>query len=301
MRIFLTGASGFIGSAVARALARAGHDVVGLVRTQDKARALEASEVSTVLGDMGEPARWLGAARDCSALVHCASETSAKHWELDARTTDELLGIAVNAGRPRTVLYTSGVWIYGATGAKLVDEATPPEPIDLAKPRVAIEQRVLAAGGGDVRTLVVRPGCVYGGAGGGMTSPWFEGATQGALQVVGTGRERWAMVHVEDLADLYVRALESPHGGVFNATDRSRFTVLECARAAMRAAGAEGEPQIVPAEKARGAMGPFADALALDQHVDSRKAAALLGWQPRHGGFVDGAERYYRSWRASRS
>jgi nucleoside-diphosphate-sugar epimerase len=108
------------------------------------------------------------------------------------------------------------------------------------------------------------------------------------------------MVHVEDLADLYVRAVESPYSGeVFNGTDRSRFTQLECARAAARAAGSNAEPVVISLDEARRALGSWAEGLALDQHVDSRKAVALLGWQPRHGGFVDGAARYYRAWRAS--
>ena len=113
---------------------------------------------------------------------------------------------------------------------------------------------------------------------------------------------RWAMVHRDDLADLYVRAAESGLGGeVVNATDRSRATVNECAAAASLVAGAEGRIEHVPVEQAVAAMGPFATCLALNQHVDSWKAVHRLGWTPRHGGFVDGVARLHAAWKAARA
>jgi nucleoside-diphosphate-sugar epimerase len=147
-----------------------------------------------------------------------------------------------------------------------------------------------------VRGLVIRAGCVYGGAGG-LTAPWF--AKPGVEAVVGDGRNRWPMVHLDDLADAYVRAAESGLAGeIFNVTDRSRFTVLELATAAARAAGYTGEIPLLPLAEARKTIGDFADALALNQHVDSGKAVRLLGWQPRHGGFLDEVDVLYRAWQA---
>jgi nucleoside-diphosphate-sugar epimerase len=107
------------------------------------------------------------------------------------------------------------------------------------------------------------------------------------------------MVHVDDLAELYVRTAEpAPAGEIFNASDRSRSTVLELATAAARAAGFTGEVRPIPLAEARKTMGDFADALALDQHIDARKAVRLLGWQPRHGGFRDEAAVYFQTWQA---
>jgi nucleoside-diphosphate-sugar epimerase len=300
MRIFITGATGYIGAAVAAAFARKGHNVFGLVRTPAKATRLAAAEGTPVAGNLHDPDGWRHAADACDVLVHCAVEYSEKQWDVHSGTVEALIDSARRAHRPRKLLVTSGVWVYGDTGDGVADETSALVPPALVTPRPAADDRVLDANGTLLRTLVLRPGCVYGGPGG-MTASWFESAVkEGAARTVGDGANRWAMVHVEDLADLYVRAAESPFGGeVFNATDRSRFTVLDCARAASLAAGADGKTVSWPLAEAATALGAaFAECLALNQHVDSSKAVRLLGWQPRHGGFVDGAERYFQAWRA---
>jgi nucleoside-diphosphate-sugar epimerase len=301
MRIFLTGSTGYIGAAVAAAFARKGHDVFGLVRTAAKATRLAAAEATPVAGDLRDPDGWRAAADACDVLVHCAVEYSEAQWDLHSRAVEALIDSARRARRPRRLLVTSGCWVYGDTGDGMADETSALAPPPLVAPRPAADDRVLDANGTLLRTLVLRPGCVYGGSGG-LTASWFESAvTDGASRIVGGGANRWAMVHLEDLADLYVRAAESPYGGeIFNATDRSRFTVLECGRAASLAAGAGGRTVSVTLAEAATAMGaPYVECLALSQHLDSSKAVRLLGWQPRHGGFADGAARYFQGWKAA--
>jgi nucleoside-diphosphate-sugar epimerase len=301
MKVFVTGANGFIGSAVARAFARAGYEVIGLVRDQRKGQALAAAEVRPAIGSLEDASSLVDAARDCQVIVHAAAEASPRMFELDRLAITTLLSCASESRLPRKFLYTSGVWVYGDTRECAVTEGSPLAPPALVTQRVDSERLVLAASSAMLHTLVIRPGCVYGGSGS-LTAAWFEHArASGAARIVGTGENRWAMVHVEDLADLYVRAAESSESGeVFNATDRSRFTVMECARAASHAAGGAGRVEALPAADARARMGALADCLALNQHVDSRKAVRLLGWQPRHGGFADGAGRYFLAWQASR-
>jgi nucleoside-diphosphate-sugar epimerase len=301
MRVFIAGATGTIGAPVAAAFARKGHHVFGLVRTPAKAARLAAAEGTPVPGNLHEPEGWRAAADACDVLVHCAVEYSERQWEVHSRTVEVLIDSARRAHRPRRLLVTSGAWVYGDTGDGVADETSALVPPALVAPRPAADDRVLDANGTLLRTLVLRPGTVYGGSAG-LTAAWFESAVkEGASRFVGDGANRWAMVHAEDLADVYVRAAESAYGGeVFNVTDRSRFTVLECARAASRAAGAGGETVAWPLGEASKAMGAgFAECLALSQHLDSSKAVRLLGWQPRHGGFADGAPRYFESWRAA--
>ena len=229
MKVFVTGATGFVGSAVAAAFARAGHETFGLARSAEKARLLEAAEIVPVEGTMEDPDAWRSAAEGCSVLVHCAVEYSERSWDLHRAA----LGALRDAGRDRAgrvLLATSGVWVYGDTGDGTVEESAPLVPPRFVSHRPAVDAAVLSWNGGGFRTLVIRPGCVYG-ASGSLTGSWFESALKGgAARVVGDGTNRWAMVHRDDLADLYVRAAESGLGGeVLNATDRSRATVNECA------------------------------------------------------------------------
>src|SRR5262245_57326596 len=115
MKIFVTGASGYIGSAVSKQLARRGHRVLGLVRTAAKANILAAHEVEPLVGTMQESAAWLSRAKECNVLLHCAAEYTARYMELDKQTVTALLGCTGRDGAAHTFVYTSGVSVYGDT------------------------------------------------------------------------------------------------------------------------------------------------------------------------------------------
>jgi nucleoside-diphosphate-sugar epimerase len=298
MKVFITGATGYVGFSVATAYRRAGHEVWGLTRSEDKARRLARHEIRPVVGSLQTADRWRDTAGGCSVLIHAAVDYQTDPFALDLQTVEFLLSLAGHGPRPKTLIYTSGVWVYGSTRGMLVDETAPLNPPRMVARRPATEQLVLAAG--DVRGLVIRPGCVYGYQGG-LTGTWFSGAVhEKNLSAVGDGGNRWTMVHADDLADAFLRAGQSGlRGEVFNITDRSRWSVAEMLQAVARVTGCAGKVQFVPVAEASKSMGDFAECLALDQHVDSRKALNLLGWQPRHGGFVDGVETYFASWQAA--
>src|SRR5687768_10635775 len=147
MRIFITGATGYIGSAVAEAFARRGHLVWALVRSREKARALEAKEIVPVLGDMRDPGSFAAPAREAEVLVHCAAEYSADYQALDGQTVHAFLDAANRSRGAKTLIYTSGVWLYGDTGARTVDEAAAPESYSLIPWRGEHEKLVLQASG----------------------------------------------------------------------------------------------------------------------------------------------------------
>ncbi|MDE2059414.1 MAG: NAD-dependent epimerase/dehydratase family protein [candidate division NC10 bacterium] len=298
MKVFVTGASGYIGFNVASGFRRAGHEVWGLVRSEKKAHTIAMSEIRPVIGSMQHPESYQPVAEQCSVLIHAAVDYQADTFSLDRHTMEVLLAAGKLGAQPKTVVYTSGTWVYGDTLGKPVDEDAPLRPAALVASRPDIEQMVLNASG--VRGVVVRPGCVYGRQGG-LTGMWFDGPDKGKqLQMIGDGNNRWAMVHVDDLADGYLRVAESGLAGeVFNLTDRSSSTVLEMVLAVARATGYTGQIGFVPAGEASYTLDGFAECLTLDQLVDSRKAGRLLEWQPKHRGFIDDVETYFQSWKAT--
>jgi len=299
MKVFVTGGTGYVGSAVALRLKKAGHDVLALVRSKAKAEKLSAAGIKLVEGDLGDPAGWAQAAWGRAAVVHCAFHQAENGVELDRRTiasSRDLLRGQVGA----TLVYTSGCWVYGDT-ADTVDEAAELKPAKLVGWRPAHEKLALEAAKDGVRAVVVRPGIVYGGAHGGIPGGFFGSALKsGAASLVGDGRNRWSMVHVDDLAELYVRLVErAPAASIYNAADSSHATVKEIAAAASRAAGKDGEVSMVPVDQARAKMGVFADALVLDQRISNEKAENELDWRPRHEGFVSEADELFKTWKAA--
>ena len=302
MRIFVTGASGFIGGAVARAFARRGHEVRGLTRGETRNPGLRVDGVIPVTGDLNSPESVLALAARSEVFVHCAHEYSAEAVARDNAAIEIMLALAKQGG-PRGLVYTSGVWVYGNCchdGIDSVDEASPLDPLALVGWRPSHEARILEAAGGAVRAVVIRPGCVYGGAGS-LTGNWFASALkEGAAVVAGDGRNRWAMVHLDDLADLYVRAAEREVSGVFNGSGVGGV-VAEMAAAAAVAAGASGRIKILDADKAREMYGPLAEGLMASQAVRRGRAERLLDWHPRHRGFAENAAVHFASWRAAQN
>lgn len=298
MNVFVTGSTGYIGSAVAAAFRRAGHRVFGLVRSSDKARALAGAKIVPVLGDLAAPESFVAVVRGCDLFVHCASENSPATVARDRAAIDTFLAAARGANAPRALLYTSGVWVYGDTGGRTVDETSALSPLDLVRWRVEHEQIVLDAATPQLRTLVLRPGCVYGGAGG-LTVPWFASAVAGEVEMVGDGSNCWSTVHVDDVAEAYVLAAErAPGGEALNISDGANLRVGEMVAAVAVAAGIPGRIAQLSPDEAAEKFGPLAEGLGAHQKVANARAKAALGWHPRHASFVSEADLYFASYRA---
>jgi nucleoside-diphosphate-sugar epimerase len=286
MEVFLTGATGYIGSAVAEALQKAGHKVTGLARTPEKAKQLEARGVRACLGDLLQPETVAAPARAAEGVIHTANTNDANSAKVDATVVRAILKTLEGTRKP--FVYTSGVWVLGSTEDKVADELTPVNPTPLVAHRPAIEREVLGYKNHGVGTIVLRPALVYG-RGGSIPRMLVQSAREtGAARYVGDGQNRWPFVDVDDLAQLYVLALEKAKpGSLYNAAHGSSYRVHDVAEAASIGAGAKGKTQALPLDEARKTMHGFADALALDQQVSGEKAKNELGWSPRAASVLD--------------
>jgi nucleoside-diphosphate-sugar epimerase len=293
MRIFLTGGSGYIGSAVLDAFVRAGHHVDALVRNSEKAAVVQARGGHPVVGDLSEPATYAEAAAAGDGVVHTAFEYSARGVQVDAVALDALLAPAKQPGR--FIVYTSGIWVLG-TCTTPADETAPRNPIELVAWRPAHEDRVLRAEAAGIRPVVIRPAVVYGGSRG-IVGEIFKDASNSLVRVVGSGDNHWPLVYDRDLADLYVRvATRQDAAGVFHANDEGDERVNDLVAAIASHAKTSPSVRHVPLPEARQKMGPYADALALDQVLRSPRARAI-GWNPSLHSVGGNAARLFDEWR----
>jgi nucleoside-diphosphate-sugar epimerase len=297
MDIFVTGASGYIGGSVAERLKAAGHRIIGLVRSETKAEQLRTRGIEPVVGTLDDARLLAEQAKRADAVVNAANS--------DHRGAVEVL-IRALAGSNKPFLHTSGSSIAAndARGEpderiyRRLEEVTP-EPEKAA--RVRVDQRVREAAAVGVRSVVLCNTLIYGhGLGLHRDSVQIpalvrQAERSGVARHVGRGLNRWANVHVEDMADLYLLALERAQPGSFYFVENGEASFQELVQAIADALGL-GEAQGWPADEAIAEWGfeKAMFALASNSRVRSDLARAELGWQPRHGSVVDWVRRELR-------
>ena len=301
MRIFLTGATGYVGSAVTDALLRSGHEVTALVRDPEKAERVSRRGVHPIVGELSRPASYAAAAEAADSIVHAALESSTRKQKVDRLAIDTLVAAAarrVAAGLTASMVYTSGTWVLGETHDATEDTAV--NPIPLVAWRPDHEQLVLDAARQGVRAVVLRPGIVYGGARG-IVGDLLKDAANGLVRVVGTGQNHWACIYDRDLADLYVRVSTiDDAAGIFHANDEADESVDDIVAAISQHAKMTPDVRHMPIDEARKKMGLYADALALDQIVRSPRARAL-GWAPTLRSVAGSVARLLEEFRTARA
>lgn len=277
MNVLLTGATGYIGSNVLTALVASGHRVLAVTRSEASADQARAAGATAVVGDLTDTPWLAEQLRAVDAAIHTAATGDADNPAFDDAVIDAV--IEAFAGTDKPYLHTSGVWVWGAGQVHADGPLRPPA---LVAWRVEREERLLEA---DVHATIVAPAVVYGQGRGLVPGVFGAGSrtSDGALRLVGSGEQRWSVVHVEDLADAYVAALVGgPRGRRVLAASDENPTVREIAQAV---AGPHGRVVPEPADQTRARLGAnFADALLLDQSAPARSS---WGWVPSRPGLLD--------------
>lgn len=280
MRVFLTGATGFIGSHVIPELLGSGHRVLGLARTDGGARQLEAAGVEVHRGDLEQPETLASGAAAADAVIHCAFDhdfaTFFENTKKDERNI-AAMGAALE-GTQKPLLITSGVGIgTPLNGGAATEDVLNPRH---GNPRIATELAgaALIALRVDVRTI--RLPQVHDTTKAGLITPLIaEARRAGAVAYLGEGRTRWAAAHVGDVAKLYVLALEKGEPGArYNASVEEGVTARAIAEAIGKGTGLPVRSIVADeVERYFGWMAPFA---ALDMIASNAWTRARLGWEP---------------------
>lgn len=285
MKIFITGATGYIGGSVAAKLIAGGHHVRGLVRSQDKAVQIKARGVEPVLGTLADFALITQAARDADAVMNTANAD-------DFAVADVLLKALVGSGKP--LIHTGGTSVMSDRAAGEYSDAVfhhediPIDPLPERMLRVAVDRMVLKAAQSGIRTVVVRPSMIYGRGRGlkphsTQVPHLIELAKEhGVARHVGRGLNVWSHVHIDDVVDLYLLALADAQAGSLYNLGHGEAVWKDIAAAIGRMLGLGDKTEDWPIEEAARAWGPGAiTSYGSNCRVRSWKAYKMLGWAPK--------------------
>ena len=295
MKIFITGASGYIGGSLAEALVAAGHGVSGLARSDDTAAALTKRGIVPVRGTLDDADVLAKAARAADVTVNAAN---AGH-----RGAAEAM-VAALAGSGKAFIHTSGSSIVGTRArGELVeavfDEDTPFTPTPQRAARVEIDKMVRAAAGNGVRTTVIAPSLIYGRGAGlnphSIQVPWLIALARksGVAKHIGSGENRWSNVHIDDIVTLYRAAIDTAPAGAFYFAENGENAMRETCEAVSRMLGFGGRTQSMTVEEAavEWGEGPANDTMGSNSRVRAKRARAELGWRPTGAPLIEEIER----------
>lgn len=297
MRVFVTGASGWIGSATVEELLGAGHEVVGLARSDESAKKIEAAGAIPLRGDIDDPEGLARAAADSDGVVHLAFQHEiafgAGNFPAAAaadRRAVEAMGAAL-AGSDRPFVLASGM--VGLSVGRTATEndglvASPQIRANPAGVRAATALLTLSLRGVGVRSSVLRyPPTVHGDGDHGFVATFVALARQsGVSAYAGDGDNRWPAVHRSDAARLTRLAVESaPAGSVLHAVGDEGVPFRQIAEAIGR--HLDVRVKSLSAAEAVGHFGPLGHFVGLDSPANAAITRELLGWEPTGPGLIE--------------
>jgi len=286
VKVLVIGANGNIGNAVAVALRKSGHIVYGLSRTVEKGKDLLKQEIRPVIGDIDDITSYASTVDEVSVVVDTVM-TNSRNLS-NEKVLNEVIRSSKAAGYKKRYIYTSGLLIYGDRPNELLDEWSIPKPGPFMQWRVDFENKLATIH--EIETATVRPGLVYGGKSTRvLTFSAFE--PNGEIHVFGNPNKIWNWVHIDDLADAYVRVVESSlhfTGRIYNVADDSRFTFEHIRETFAKACGAKG-PVVHKPNPPNDFWASLSDKTFT---VSSQRIKNELGWSLKKGPVLDELDFY---------
>lgn len=293
MRIFLTGATGFIGSALVPELLGAGHQVLGLTRTEAGARTLTAAGAESHPGDLTDIDSLRRGAEISDAVIHCAySHDFSKPEEagrLEFQAIDALGSALAATDRPLVITSVTGM------GANAPGELATEDGYNPHNPRSITEQACRAVAERGVNVSTVRLAQVHNQIRQGFVSSLIEIAREkGVSAYIGEGSNRWSAVHLLDATHLYRLALEKAEpGSIYHAVAEQGIELHEISEAIGKALNIPVKS--LSSEEASSHFGWLGMFVNMDMSASSALTQQLLDWLPKGPGLLDDIEQMRRA------
>jgi nucleoside-diphosphate-sugar epimerase len=291
MRVFVTGASGHIGSPVVRELLAAGHEVIGLARSDQSAAAITAAGGEALRGSLDDTGLLREASAAADGVIHLAFKHEAmQSGDYGSAIDAEMLAVdafaAALAGSGKPLVLTSGTLLLAGLNLGRTGTETDVAP---AGPRVDAENKVISLAGDNVRSSVIRlPPTVHSDLDhhGFIPTLIAIARQKGVAGYVGDGANRWPAGHTLDAAHLYRLALESaPAGTRLHAVGDEGIAFREIAATIGR--NLNVPTASIPADEAAEHFGFLGALVQLDNPTSSAMTQELLGWKPEHPGLIE--------------
>lgn len=285
MRVFVTGGTGFIGSAVVEKLIKKGHQVSGLARSERSAEKLKAAGAEVVLGELTDLAVLKQAAVSADGVIHMAFDADFSRYE-EANAEDLRLVKAIGeslAGTNKPFVVTSGTM----AGAGSADPLTETTVLADQLPRIGAENAAIALAKEGVRSVVVRLApAVHDETRAGLASVLLNFAKENQqVNYLGAGENLWPAIHRQDAADLFVKALESaPAGTRLHGVGETRVTTKQLAT--LIGEGLDLPIKSLTNEEGRQIFGWFMMAMEADNPASNTFTKELLDWNPTHANLM---------------
>jgi nucleoside-diphosphate-sugar epimerase len=295
MRVFVTGASGFVGSAVVNELLSAGHKVLGLVRSESAAQKLTEIGVEAYLGDINDLDTIKKCASECDAVIHTAFNHDFSQYKASCeadRVVIEAFGDAL-AGSEKPLVITSGIGLL--RGDSIITEDDTIEATSDVIPRAASEEAATVIASKGVNVYVVRlPPTVHGAGDHGFV-PMIIGMAKenGKSAYIGDGQNRWPAVHRFDAAKVYRLIVEKrPQQKIFHAVaEQQGIPFKEIAETIGK--GLNVPTVSLSQEEAEKHFSWFMHFASFDCPASSEKTQSVLGWKPTESGLLKDMETAY--------
>jgi nucleoside-diphosphate-sugar epimerase len=282
--IFLTGITGYIGGTIAVKLKERNYNIIGLVRKAEDVKAINELEFECVQGSLHDFAILKNAIEKCEAVIHTADSDSME-------VADNFIEILKNSGK--TFIYTSGSniianWEHPETAEFVYTEDFPLETKTPNGHRIEINNKILRAAIQNIRTIVIVPSMVYGDGlllkkeSAQLPLLIKTAKAKNAGVFVGNEQRGWSNMHVEDLVELYISALENAKAGSYLFSENGFSSFYNLAKTIHHSLGFKGAPLLLKNDEAIEIWGKMMATVALgsDCRMSADKARTILNWKP---------------------